>query len=204
MENEQLTDELTAAEAAYREAEERYLKARAATRNNQDVFLPDVNERSFECNGKIYRVAASLSVERYEILERFEIEFGFGVTFKTMFDAWVEQYNCLNADKRADAAVNAYKVINGMTNIDNAQIYAFQLCTLFINADGEDVRYYDTELAAKKVQDWKDGGIDSRFFFHHAARSVNEYFSVYRSLVQDISAVLSQRKGSENPSPPSS
>jgi hypothetical protein len=157
-----------------------------------ELIFPDINAKSFEANGKTFRVAQSLSTERYEILERYQIEFGFGVSFAEMFEAWVEQYKLLQGDnRRADAAVNAYKVINGMTNIDNNLVFAFQVCTLFINYDNEDVRYYDPTLAEKKIADWRDGAIDSRFFFQQASTFVAGYINVYKMLVENISQVLS-------------
>lgn len=164
-----------------------------------ELIFPDMTAKTFAANGKTFRIASSLGTHRYEVMERFEIEFGFGVSFKEMFDAWVDQYNCLQKQKNADAAVNAYKVINGMTNVDNMQVYAFKLCTLFMNYEDEDIRYYDEDIAAQKEKDWQDGAIDSRFFFQQAALSVKEFVNVYKRLALDISAVLNNEESQPQP-----
>lgn len=156
-----------------------------------ETILLDDNTKTFVANGKKFRVTTGLNTGRYEVLERYQIEFGYGVSFKEMFDAWVEQYKMLQGDnRRADAAVNAYKVINGITNIDNSLVYAFQLCTLFINYEDEDITSYDLDLAAQKIEDWRLGAIDARFFFRQAATSVAEYTNVYKLLAQNISEAL--------------
>jgi len=129
---------------------------------------PDTQE--FIANGKQYRVYSSVSIDRWEQYELLQIEAGLGRTFDqlvgTLRDA-LQMCNEVASGKPvfADLAIMLRDQLVGLTLIDERRTPAIlKLCTLFINREGEDVRYIDEGLMQSKIDDWRKEGISVRFF----------------------------------------
>jgi hypothetical protein len=59
------------------------------------------------------------------------------------------------------------------------------MCALFINYEGEDVRYFSEPLLQEKINDWREAGIDVNFFLNVAAHSVPHFFTALKESSQD-------------------
>jgi len=153
---------------------------------------PDTQE--FIANGKQYRVYSSVSIDRWEQYELLQIEAGLGRTFDqlvgTLRDA-LQMCNEVASGKPvfADLAIMLRDQLVGLTLIDERRTPAIlKLCTLFINREGEDVRYIDEGLMQSKIDDWRKEGISVRFFFGFALRSIPGFFEAFTELSRSISA----------------
>jgi hypothetical protein len=144
----------------------------------------NVNESSWVINGTTYFKAKRIGTERFQILERQEIQFGYAATFKGIFDKLVEAYNYGNQRKDLDLGVTLKNVLTGMTNVDNSITYAFEMCTLLLNHEGENLREYTEETRLKKLKDFKEGGIDAAFFFELAAKSVPGFLAAFNQIAR--------------------
>ena len=59
----------------------------------------DLNATQFQANGKTYVVKDSLSVERYRWFEKYQIDFGFGRSYKSIADALKKSIDLANKGK---------------------------------------------------------------------------------------------------------
>jgi hypothetical protein len=154
---------------------------------NTGIISLDVNEDRWEINGRTYFKAKKIGTERYQLLERHEIQFGFGGAFRDVFDKIGEAYKLGNQRKDLDLGVTLHNVLHGMTNVDNALTYAFEMCTILLNHEGENLREFTEETRLIKLRDFKEGGIDSRFFFQLAALNTPGFLDAYRQISQGTS-----------------
>lgn len=153
----------------------------------------DFNTGVFEANGTQYTIEGGLSIERYCELQTVEKEMAFGVTFKALYDNIQRAYDLQNKQKFADVSVLLNDIIRGMVKVQEKEPFALKICTLFINAEGEDRRDFSMDLMTKKINDWKTEGIDMRDFFQVAFDSMPGYIEIY----QKISRIISAQPGSE-------
>jgi hypothetical protein len=147
----------------------------------------NVNEDRWLINGTHYFKAKRIGTERYQLLERHEIQFGFGGAFKDVFDKIAEAYKLGNQRKDLDLGVVLHNILHGLTNVDNALTYAFEMCTVLLNYEGENLREFSDDIRQKKLRDFKEGGIDSRFFFHLAAVNTPGFLTAFKQISQNTS-----------------
>lgn len=147
----------------------------------------NVAEDDWLINGVRYFKAKRIGTERYQLLERHEIQFGFGGAFRDVFDKIGEAYKLGNQRKDLDLGVLLHNILHGLTNVDNALTYAFEMCTILLNHEGENLREFTEETRAKKLRDFKEGGIDHQFFFHLAAVNTPGFLDAYKRIAQTTS-----------------
>lgn len=152
------------------------------------VIVLDVNEDQWQINGTTYFKTKRMVTERWQLLERHDIQFGFAANFKSLFDKIGEAYQLGNARKDLDLGVALHNILHGMANVDSAYTFAFELCTILMNYEGENLREFTEETRLKKLRDFKEGGVDVGFFFRLAAISTPGFLAAYRTIVQDTSA----------------
>jgi hypothetical protein len=148
------------------------------------IIALDVNENTWLINGTRYFKAKRIGTERYSLLERHEIQFGFGGAFKDVFDRIVEAYGYGNQRKDLDLGVTLKNILTGMTNVDMGLVYAFEICTVLLNHEGENLREFTEETRLKKLKDFKEGGVDASFFFELAANSVPGFLAAFRQIAR--------------------
>lgn len=147
----------------------------------------------FEANGRRYRVSRSISFDRYEAYEMLQVEIGMARTFEQFTAQVQEAYDLCNAVATgkpvfADLAVLLRDMRIGTTLIGERQTPAIlKLCALFINREGEDVRVVDDEVIEDKINDWRVEGLDMRFFFAFALRSIPGFSAALRAASRDTS-----------------
>lgn len=142
------------------------------------IELPQYT-KEFEANGTRYRVVENVGLWRFLLLEQFGIEFTFTGGIPQIFKQAQATREAMQKVLWVDAALANEQILNGLARIDEKQSYALQVCSLFINRDGEDLRKWSQELADDKISDWNEAGIDAGFFLIFAARSVPGFIAVY-------------------------
>jgi hypothetical protein len=164
-------------------------------------MLPqDVKE--FTANGTQYRVSSSMSFERYEAYQVLQVELGLARTFEQFHAELKEAYGLCNQVATGkpvfgDLAVLLRDLVIGAASIGEHQTpTVLKLCALFINKKGEDVRTIDEEIIEDKIADWREEGIDIRFFFGFALRSIPGYTEALRAASPDISL---EKDGAQKP-----
>lgn len=150
------------------------------------VTLPFETKR-FQANGTWYNVTEKIATGRMSAYQKLTATYGFGLNVAGFHEMLTKLWGHLNARKDAEASVLVYNALEGLTKVDAGQVQAFEICTLFINADNEDAKYFDEAAALKKIEDWKAEGIHADFFLFHAANSTVGYRDVYEKLSRTIS-----------------
>lgn len=147
-----------------------------------------LDAREFTANGKTYRVYTSVSIDRWEQYELLQIEAGMGRTFEQVVGTLREALDLCNQVATgkpvfADLAVLLRDQLVGLTLIDERRTPAIlKMCTLFINREGEDIRFIDEGLMQSKITDWRMEGIGLRYFFTFALRSIPGFYEAFTGL----------------------
>lgn len=125
---------------------------------------------AFEASGTKYRVARSVSMDRWEAYELLSVEVGLGRSFAQLMQGLREAYDLTNQVASgkpvfADTAVLLRDLLMGAASVNEGHAHpVLKMCCLFINYEGEDVRTINDEIIAKKLDDWRNEGIDMGFF----------------------------------------
>jgi hypothetical protein len=157
-------------------------------------MLP-ADTQAFTANGREYRVSRSISFERYEAYEMLQVEVGLARTFEQFTEQIKEAYSLCNqvaSGKHvfADLAVLLRDMLIGTQLVGERQTPAvLKLCALFINRENEDVRWVDDSVIESKINDWRQEGIDIRFFFAFALNSIPGFIEALRAVSLDTSSV---------------
>lgn len=145
---------------------------------------------AFEASGTKYRVARSVSMDRWEAYELLSVEVGLGRSFAQIMQGLREAYDLTNQVASgkpvfADLAVLLRDLLMGVSSINEGHAHpVLKMCCLFINYEGEDVRTINDEIIAKKLDDWRNEGIDMGFFFDFALRSIPGFLDAYKAVTR--------------------
>jgi hypothetical protein len=147
----------------------------------------DPQTRRFEANGVWYNVSDKIATGRMAAYQKLTATYGFGLNTSGFFNMLNELWAHLQKTEFGKCSVLVYNALEGLSKIENNQVQAFEVCTLFINADGEDFKTWDEALAQKKISDWQEAGLDSSFFLIQASVCAAGYRDVYERLSRTIS-----------------
>lgn len=129
----------------------------------------DPNTRGFLANGTRYFIEDNdLTLARFQQKNKMDIAFGFGMSYDSLFTKLNDAYAAGNKQKMADCFFILGNLIRSIGFIEENKVAAVELCTLFINAEGEDRRVYDPVQNARKIEDWTKEGIGVSFFLRLA------------------------------------
>ena len=148
----------------------------------------DLNATQFQANGKTYVVKDSLSVERYRWFEKYQIDFGFGRSYKSIADALKKSIDLANKGKGIEAwnlVLNLAKAIG--EGLEKRTNNAMMLCALFIVGEDEDLTKWDEQEQLKKIDDWNSEGYDVNSFFRLAANLVTGFIDDLEEILSDTS-----------------
>lgn len=154
----------------------------------------DITAGPFMANGKKYTVSDTLSLDRYNMYEKIEIEMGYGRAWSEIHAELLKAYESLNNGKFADGSVQLYNIINGVKNIKNKQPHALKMCALFINYEGEDVRFIDNQKIEEKVYDWNVEGLNPEPFLIFGVNSISGLTEFLGSLTQNTLSEAEREK----------
>ncbi|WP_187260737.1 hypothetical protein [Pontibacter beigongshangensis] len=149
------------------------------------VELP-LDTKRFQANGTWYNVTDKISTGRMAAYQKLTATYGFGLNTQGFHQMLTQLWAHLQKMEFGACSVLVYNAIEGLTKISDNQVQAFEVCTLFINADGENPRVYDEAAAKKKISDWQEAGIVADFFLMQAAASAVGYRDVYEKLSRTI------------------
>lgn len=150
----------------------------------------------FHANGKRYFIQDKLSVSRYEHYLRLQMESAVGASFQDVYNALTASLDrltsgndLLKAHHETIEHLNALR--NSVKEFDQRKYdKAMEFCTLFINHENEDVRYWDERLARVKIEDWAAEGY-----------AFNDFFLLFRMSVSGLNEAYQQLKADGEKSP---
>ncbi|HYH14948.1 MAG TPA: hypothetical protein VD794_07005 [Flavisolibacter sp.] len=152
----------------------------------------DLSKGEFTANGKRYIIESELSIERFSQYQMLEMELGYGLTFKSLYEKLTKVYEQVNKMKFADAAVQLDNIIRGVANIGKQDHAIFKMCALFCNTEGEDRSTINQDMIDAKIDDWKKEGIQASDFFRLASSTVRGLYEALQNTVQNISGLPEQ------------
>lgn len=160
-----------------------------------EVISPKISANSFTSHsGRKYIVYPSLTVERFAIFEKLQVEMEYGVSLSAFRKEADEAYELLNKSKIADASVKIYNLKSGVSRIENGQPHPLLLiCSLFICEESEDQSRWNDAEAAEKVADW--AGVDVAFFLASAKRLFSRFISGFDTASLNFSEAQSSANG---------
>lgn len=158
---------------------------------------------SFEANGITYHIKSSISIERFKWYEKYQLNFGFGRSFKNIIEALDKSVDLANKGK----GLEAWNLIFNLRecvgkDLEKRYHNAFYLCALFMVTDDEDMTQWDETWAEQKIANWNKE-YDPVSFFRIAANLVSGFLDDLEKISQDTSGVekvLDQFKGSKQKS----
>lgn len=147
----------------------------------------DIGEGEFVANKVLYFYEPELSAERFRKMQELEIELGYGVSYKKMFDGIKKSYELVNEQKFADAAVYLHNLMTSIGDLEQRKSPIMEYCAMFINRADEDRRTVDEKVIADKIKDWEIEGYDYHSFFLLAVNMVRGLKENYLAFIRDIS-----------------
>lgn len=148
-----------------------------------------LSDGKFTANGKTYFLEPEISIERYKMQNKLELEIGYSTTFKKHYKGLNDLYALLNNMKLVDASIKLRDVMESMNRMDDQNNHhpILKYCTLILNTENEDRRIVDEKVMADKIEDWEKEGIPISCFFVVVLHSVNGLLESYRGIFQKIS-----------------
>lgn len=145
----------------------------------------DFNATEFEANGKRYFIKQSLSVERFRWFEKYQVDFGFGRSYKSIADSLKKAVELGNKGKGIEAWNIVLNLVLAISEgLEKRTNNAMMLCALFIVTADEDLTKWDEQEQLLKIKDWNDEGYDVNSFFQLAANLVTGF-------IEDLEEILS-------------
>ena len=129
-------------------------------------------------------------MDRWEAYELLSVEVGLGRSFAQIMQGLREAYDLTNQVASgkpvfADLAVLLRDMLMGAASVNEGHAHpVLKMCCLFINYEGEDVRTINDEIIAKKLDDWRNEGIDMGYFFDFALRSIPGFLDAYKAVTR--------------------
>lgn len=172
-----------------------------STTQGKELLSITRSDKTFTANGVNYIIFDKVSADRFEEAERLQVELVYGRTPKEFFATIKSAFDLLDKSKPAQAAVVLHNTLSSVAQVaDGDRIHpALRMCALFVNYEGEDIRFWDEQLIDKKVNDWKAEGIDMASFFRLALNSIDGLKAIYSdaSLVTSSAANQNSNPGAE-------
>lgn len=129
-----------------------------------------------------YFLEPHLSVERYKMMQKFELEMSYTVNFKNLYQKLSDVYDTLNKGQFADSSVKIRDIIEGCHRIDDENNFPaiVRYASLMLNSDTEDRNKYDENEMNKKIEIWNNAGVPIKSFFAVALYSVGGLIQSYK------------------------
>ena len=134
-----------------------------------------------------YFLEPHLSVERYKMMQKFELEMSYSVSFKHLYQKLSDVYDTLNKGQFADSSVKIRDIIEGTHRIDDENNFPaiVKYASLMINSENEDRKSFDENEMNKKIEIWNNAGIPINTFFAVALHSVNGLMQSFKESTQN-------------------
>lgn len=171
----------------------------AATSNSSvaptQLITPDINATSFEVDGVVYSASEDISIKRYKILQKLELQFGFDASFKSLLQAHYDIRNAINERKGiSEISYINEGVLRGFENVNRQEVFQLHVMALWYNAPDEDILTYNHEAILAKMNRWEAAGLSMGFLFAKAAACVRGFREAWQRLAE-------QEENDSDPSP---
>ncbi len=140
------------------------------------LVTPPYDATSFEAGGIAYTATESLSVPRYRVFQKRQVEFGFSGTFKGICEDLDKIWADLNKLQMGAAAQKLGNLREGITFTGHGRVNGLELCLLFFNSKDENAVEYNHQAMEAKKAIWEAAGITADFFFRQAAARVADFY----------------------------
>lgn len=147
-----------------------------------------LDKPEFPANGKIYKVKNTLTVSRFTEFEKLQNHFGYGMSFKELYDRHVKIKELFNKGDSVQAFALFYNTLEGIAyRLEDRTHPALLLCSLFIVTEDEDLTTWNEKEQKTKIDDWNVEGYDVNDFFVLASNLVRGFLPIYGEIFQSIS-----------------
>jgi hypothetical protein len=136
-----------------------------------------------------YFLEPHLSVERYKMMQKFELEMTYATTFKKLYDQLNQVYDTLNKCQFADSSVKIRDLIEGCHRLDDENNFPaiIKYASLMLNTDKENRKVFDERQMKEKIEIWNNAGVPIQCFFAVALHSVNGLMESFKENTRNIS-----------------
>lgn len=142
----------------------------------------------FKAGDRTYTAKSYMSVQRWMIYEIVQNEMGFGCEFKDIVSTLQKVYDLANKQRFADIAVTVHNQLTAAAQrIEDRLHPVIKMCTLFVNYEGEDERFWTEDLAKEKQRDWEQAGIPAQDLFTLAFKSAPTLTAALSVILDSIS-----------------
>lgn len=145
--------------------------------------------KSFMANGSKYNVSDSYSIGRYPIVSILEDELASMALVSDSRKAIKQALNHFDKGEVSDAVVLLHNWVNRSIKTQTSGNIIMRICSIYINKEGEDVRYLSEETIKSKIHDWSEEGLDFKPFLHFV---FGQYSQVLIGYETDIANTLEQ------------
>lgn len=144
---------------------------------------------SFTANGQKYIIHQAMTIKRFEIYERLQLEVAYGIEFENIATQLNAAYDDLQKFKAADASVKIHNILFGLSRkLGNRELNILLLCSLFVCRENEDLTAWTEAEASEKINDWRTEGIDIQDFFKLAFGSISGFTKALEADLLNTSA----------------
>jgi hypothetical protein len=153
---------------------------------NQQLVIPPIAADSFEIDGITYTASEDISIKRYKILQKLELQFGFDTSFRGLLQAHHDIRGAINDRKGiSEIAYINEGVLRGFENINRLEVFQLHVVSLWYNAPGENILEYNHDAIVAKMNRWEAGGLGMGFLFAKAAACVQGFRDAWQRLMQE-------------------
>ena len=150
----------------------------------------------FTAGGVKYTIKNTLTLARFVEFEKLQNHFGFGLSFKALYDRLEAIRELFDKGKSVEAFASFWNVKEGIAyRLEDRTHPVLLLCSLFIVTEDEDLTTWN-ELDQKiKIDNWNKEGYDVNDFFQLGSNLVAGFLPIYGEISQSSSL---KEKGKSN------
>ncbi|MDD2285544.1 MAG: hypothetical protein PHU98_06140 [Mariniphaga sp.] len=138
-----------------------------------------------------YRIAESLSTDKYQEFLLIQHEVAYGMNFQETSVKLNEIYEALNKVDFVKASAIVHNMLTGIAKgIEKRNDPIMRMCCLFLIREDEDEGKYNEQLQKDKVTDLMGAGYDYRDFFQFAASVIPGLAADLNKIFQSTSQVM--------------
>lgn len=152
-------------------------------------------EKNFTCGGKEFRIIEDPGINRYRLMQKIMLEFGFSATFEDIFKNLGTAVEFYNKHDYFSMSIVLYKMQEAIKNLDEKDDPSLRICALFIIEKDEDLTICDEAFLRTKIDCWSKE-LEVSPFFYLAASLTPYWIHAYDSIIQ---SGLSQPKENKSP-----
>lgn len=144
------------------------------------------HSNEFQANGTKYIIKNTLTLKRFIEFEKLQNHFGFGLSFKQMYNRLNDAIEYANKGKGVEAWNIIFNLKEGIADRIHERTHpALLIASLFIVTEDEDFAKWEEDEQKKKFDDWNTEGIDVNDFFHLSVNLVRDFIPAYEEIIEN-------------------